>query len=59
MSLWCADGSRGSFTVPPPLPPPERVGGKAAWRPPDPDRDRCGRCGEVAMDHRTVRPEVT
>jgi hypothetical protein len=58
MSLFCADGSRGEFARRPPAQPPERVAGKAVWRPPDRTLDQCARCGEVAMDHRVERPEV-
>lgn len=58
MSLWCADGERGVFGRRPPPAPAERVGGKVVWRPPDRTLDQCARCGDVAMDHRTLPPEV-
>jgi hypothetical protein len=57
MAIYCADGERGQFSRRPPAPPPERRAGKEAWRPPDLEPDRCARCGALAMDHSTMKPE--
>lgn len=55
MSLYCKDGGLADITpwVPmPPLKPRE-------YRPAEPERDRCKRCGAVAAQHASDPPTIT
>lgn len=54
MSLYCRDGETA---VIPPRKAAEPAPRSSAWKPPDVAQDTCQRCGLVAWQHWTVRPE--